>query len=61
MEAAAWTACLRGELAEGSSLVLYEGGSVAELMACAEERKVAALYTLHEGEWVAYIPARRRS
>ncbi|MXY73153.1 MAG: hypothetical protein F4Y97_09010 [Dehalococcoidia bacterium] len=56
VDTAAWAACLLGELADGFSLVVYEGGSVAELAACAEEHAVAALYALHEGQWVAYIP-----
>ena len=56
VDTAAWAACLLGELADGFSLVVYEGGSVAALAACAEEHEVAALYALHEGQWVAYIP-----
>ncbi len=47
--------CLRGEIAEGFSLVVYEGGSVEELEACAESQQVTALYALHGGEWVSYI------
>ncbi|MCY3880676.1 MAG: aryl-sulfate sulfotransferase [Chloroflexi bacterium] len=57
VDTAAWAACLLGELGDGFSLVAYEGGSVAELAACAEEQEVAALYALHEGQWVAYIPS----
>ena len=48
-------ACLSGEIAPGFSLALYAGGSVGELEACAESLAVAALYTLDEGSWVAYI------
>ena len=47
--------CLRGAIASGFSLVLYEGGSVAELDACAQSREVTAVYVLHEGEYVPYI------
>ena len=47
--------CLRGEVADGFSLVVYEGGSVADLAACAEGRGVTAVYVLVEGEWVSYI------
>ena len=38
-------------------LVVYEweGGSVEELVACAESRDIVALYALHEGEYVPYI------
>ena len=50
-----WPHCLRGDIAVGFSLVLYEGGSVEELAACAQSRDVATLYTLHEGVYVAYI------
>ena len=50
-----WPQCLRGDIAEGFSLVVYEGGSVEELVACAESRDVTALYTLSEGEFVSYI------
>ena len=50
-----WPECLRGDGAAGFSLVVYEGGSVDELEACAQSRDVAALYTLSEGEFVSYI------
>ena len=50
-----WPACLRGDIAAGFSLVVHEGGSVEELVACAEEAGVAALYALSEGEFVSYI------
>ena len=50
-----WPACLRGDIAAGFSLVVHEGGSVAELEACAQSRDVAALYALSEGEFVSYI------
>ena len=46
--------CLRGDVAEGFSLVVYEGGSVAGLAACAASRGVAALYVLHGAGWVSY-------
>ena len=32
-----------------------QGGSVADLDACAETRDVTALYVLHGGAWVSYI------
>ena len=47
--------CLRGAIATGFSLVLYEGGSVADLEACAQGRDVTAVYALAEGEYVHYI------
>ena len=50
-----WPECLRGAVVAGFSLVVYEGGSVDELEACAQSRDVAALYTLSEGVWVSYI------
>ena len=50
-----WAACLQGEVVEGFNLVLYEGGSVDELDACAVEAGVAALYILNDGIWVSYI------
>ena len=50
-----WPQCLRGAVAAGFSLVVYEGGSVDELEACAQSRDVAALYALSEGEFVSYI------
>ena len=50
-----WPECLRGELAEGFSLALYEGGSVDDLAACAQGRGVTSVYTLAGGEWVSYI------
>ena len=51
----AWPECLRGDIAAGFSLVVYEGGGVDELEACAQSRDVTALYTLSEGEFVSYI------
>ncbi len=49
--------CLQGEVAEGFSLVLYEGGSVDDLVACAEGLRVTAIYALADDEWVLYILA----
>ena len=46
--------CLRGELLEGFSLVLYEGGDVEALAACARQLSVDAVHVL-AGEWVSYI------
>ena len=47
--------CLRGAVAAGFSLVVYEGGSVDELEACARSADITALYALSEGEFVSYI------
>ena len=49
------TSCPRGDIAEGFSLVVYEGGTVEELVACAESRDVVALYALHQGIYISYI------
>ena len=51
----AWPHCLRGAISEGFSLVVYEGGSVEELVGCAESRDIVALYALHEGVYVSHI------
>ena len=48
-------ACLRGAITVGFSLLVAEGGSVEELVSCAQSRSVTALYALHEGEYVSYI------
>ena len=50
-----WPECLRGDIAAGFSLVVYEGGSVDELETCVRSMDVTALYTLSEGEFVSYI------
>ena len=50
-----WSECLHGTVVEGFSLVVYEGGSVEELVACAENLDVTAVYVLADGEWVSYI------
>ena len=47
--------CLRGAIAEGFNLVVYAGGSVGDLVTCAQNRDVAALYVLDDGVWVSYI------
>ncbi len=54
-EAGPSASCLRGAVSLGFSLVAYEGGSVDDLVRCAESRNVTALYALHEGEYLAYI------
>ena len=47
--------CLRGVITAGFSLVLFEGGSVDQLEACARSLGIAALYTLlADGEFVPY-------
>ena len=51
-----WPGCLRGEVAGGFSLVLYEGGGVEALAECAREHALSAAWALHEGEWVSYTP-----
>ena len=50
-----WAHCLRGDISEGFSLVVYEGGGVGDLVACAESRGVTALYVLHGGVYISYI------
>ena len=50
-----WAACLQGEIVEGFNLVLYEGGSIDDLDACAQGAGLAALYILDGGVWVSYI------
>ena len=49
-----WAACLQGEIAEGFNLVVYEGGSVGDLEACAQRLGLAARYVLNDGVWVSY-------
>ena len=51
----AWPHCLRGAVSEGFSLVVYEGGSVEELVSCAQSRDIVAFYAPHEGVYVSYI------
>ena len=50
-----WPDCLRGEIAAGFSLVVYEGGSVEELDGCARSLDVTALYALNDGAFVSHI------
>ena len=50
-----WPECLRGDIAAGFSLVVYEGGGVDELEACAQSREVTALYALSDGVFVSNI------
>ena len=47
--------CLRGAVGIGFSLLVYEGGSVEELEACAQSRQITAVYALAGGEYVSYI------
>ena len=47
--------CLRGDVAVGFSLLTYAGGSVEELLSCAEGRHVTALYATGDGAFVPYI------
>ena len=44
-----------GAVTSGFSLLIYGGGSVDDLGACAQSRSVTALYVPHEGEYVSYI------
>ena len=48
-------ACLDGAVAEGFSLVVFAGGTIDELAACAALRHVDALYTLSGGRWLTFI------
>ena len=50
-----WPDCLRGGIATGFSLVVYGGGSIEELDACASSMDVTSLYSLNDGEYVSYI------
>ena len=54
-EAGPSATCLRGAIAVGFSLVVYEGGGIEDLGACATSRNVTALYALSDGEYVSYI------
>jgi len=47
--------CLRGAVDVGVSLLTYAGGSVEELVLCAEGRRIKALYTTRNGDFVSYI------
>ena len=47
--------CLRGAVGIGFSLLVYAGGSVEELEACAQSRHITVLYALAGGEYVSYI------
>ena len=50
-----WPHCLRGDIASGFSLVLYEGGSVEEIASCAGSLDVSAVYALAGGGYASYI------
>ena len=52
-----WPHCLRGAVSEGFSLVVSEGGSIDELVACAAEsgQRDGPCTSCVEGEWVSYI------
>ena len=50
-----WSECLRGDIAVGFSLLLYEGGSVRDLVDCARSRNVTALYAVDGGGFVPHI------
>ena len=44
-----WPHCLRGDIVAGFNLVVYEGGSVEELIDCAASRNLTALYNPARG------------
>lgn len=48
--------CLRGEDGPGFSLVVYEGGDVDALDACASSLGIVALYALIDDAYVPYVP-----
>ena len=50
-----WPRCIRGDIAVGFSLVVYEGGSVEELEACARNLHVTAVYVNDSGQYLSYI------
>ena len=56
-----WPHCLRGAVSEGFSLVVFEGGSVEELVTCAESRDIVTLYALHEGALTSPTSSGRRT
>ena len=47
--------CLRGAIDAGFSLVVFEGGSLEDLEACARSRHVTAAYALDGGQYISYI------
>ena len=47
--------CFRGDVVEGFSLLIYEGGNLEDLIVCAVSRHVVALYVLDNGIYVPYI------
>ena len=50
-----WPRCIRGDIAVGFSLVVYEGGSVEELEACARNLHLTAVYVNDSGQYLSYI------
>ena len=54
-DGAQWPDCLRGDIAAGFSLIVYEGGSAEQLEVCAQSLSVTALYALDDGEFVSLI------
>ncbi|MXZ88494.1 MAG: hypothetical protein F4Z07_06535 [Dehalococcoidia bacterium] len=47
--------CLHGDVLEGFGFVVFEGGSLEDLVVCAVSRNVLALYVLEDGVYVPYI------
>ncbi len=48
--------CLDGAVAEGLSLVVFAGGDLDDLAACAELRRVTHLHTIAAGQWTLFSP-----
>ena len=48
-------ACILGDISPGFSLVAYEGGTVADLKACARGLGITALYARLDGRYVPYL------
>ena len=47
--------CFRGDVLEGFSLGIYEGGRLEDLVVCAVNRYVVAVYVLDNGVYAPYI------
>ena len=47
--------CLAGEVVPGFTLVTAGVGSLDELVSCAQEREISALYTLDGDSWVSHV------
>ena len=49
--------CLRGSLAAGYSLVVYEGSTLEDLDSCMQHRQVSIVWTMRDSRWVRHDPA----